>query len=130
MIIAIFYFLKFNYYNLKIIRILFAIQFAVVFFILLKQELFKNKKALNPKKWLLENTINRYGNLAGLFTLPFNIGNNICNNITEVSDYFLFGMSCFFVCCGLFFYIILHEIPSKAKEYLEKTYPEYQLSNQ
>jgi hypothetical protein len=131
LIIAIFYFLKFNYYNLKIIRILFAIQFAVVFFILLKQELFKNKKALNPKKWLLENTINRYGNLAGLFTLPFNIGNNICNNITlAANSYALFGMSCFFVGCSLFFYIILFEIPSKAQEYLEKTYPEYKLSNQ
>ena len=131
LIAALFYFLKFNENNIKIIKILFVIQFAVVFFGLVKQRLLINKKELNPKKWLLEKTIYSCGNFGGMFTLPLNIGTIISNNITHATNSFaLFGMSCFFVCCGLFFYIILFEIPSKAQEYLEKTYPEYKVSNQ
>jgi hypothetical protein len=129
-ITAVFYFLKFNDNNLKIIRILFAIQLAIVFFALIKRELNKNKNVLNSKKWLLENTIYRCGNFASLFNLPFFAVNSACNSFTEITEYFLLGISCFFVCCGLFFYIILFEIPSKAQEYLEKTYPEYKVSNQ
>ena len=132
-IVALFYFLKFNYYNLEIIRTLFAIQLAIVFFVLIRRELNKNKNVLNSKKWLLENTIYRCGNFAGFFYLPLYIVNSACNSITEIneiSDYFLFGMSFFLVASGLFFYIILFEIPSKAQEYLEKTYPEYKVSNQ
>jgi len=130
LIAALFYFFKFNDNNLIIIRILFVIQLAIVFFALIKRELNKNKKELNPKKWLLENTIYRCGNFGSLLWLPFSTVNNACNSVTEISDYFLFGISCFFVCSGLFFYIILFEIPSKAQDYLEKTYPEYQLSKQ
>ena len=111
-ITAVFYFLKFNDNNLKIIRILFAIQLAIVFFAMVKQELNKNKKAINPKKWLLENTIYRCGNFASLSYLPFFAVNSACNSVTEISDYFLFGISCFFVRCGLFFYIMLFEILS------------------
>ena len=132
-IAALFYFLKFNENSLIIIRILFVIQLAIVFFVMIRLELNKNKNVLNPKKWLLENTIYRCGNFGSLFWLPFITVNNACNSITEIneiSDYFLFGMSCFFVCCALFFYIMLFEIPSKAQEYLEKTYPEYKVSNQ
>lgn len=127
---TLFYFLKFNDNNLKIIRILFAIQLAIVFFVIIKRELNKNKNVLNSKKWLLENTIYRCGNFASLFYLPFFAVNSACNSFTEISEYFLLSISCFFVFCGLFFYIMLFEIPSKAQEYLEKTYPEYQLSKQ
>lgn len=129
-IAALFYFLKFNDNSLKIIKILFAIQFVVVFFAMVRQGLLSNKKELKPKKWLLENTIYRCGNFASLFYMPFFIVNNACNNFPEISDYFLLGISCFFVSCGLFFYIMLFEIPSKAQEYLEKTYPEFKVSNQ
>ena len=133
LIAALFYFLKFNENNIKFIKILFVIQLAIVFFALIKRELNKNKNVLNSKKWLLENTIYRCGNFGSLFWLPFITVNNACNSITEIneiSDYFLFGMSCFLVACGLFFYIMLFEIPSKAQKYLEKTYPEYKVSNQ
>jgi hypothetical protein len=98
---------------------------------MVKQKLLSNKKDLKPKKWLLEKTIYSCGNFGGLFTLPLNIGSIISNYITQATNSFsLFGMSVFLVACGLFFYIILFEIPSKAQDYLEKTYPEYQLSNQ
>jgi hypothetical protein len=128
---ALFYLFKFNENNIKIIKILFLIQFLIVFFVFVKQGLLINKKELKPKKWLLEKTIYSCGNFGGLLTFPLNIGSIISNNITQATNsFFLFGMSVFLVACGLFFYIILFEIPSKAQDYLEKTYPEYQLSNQ
>lgn len=130
LIVALFYLLKYNYYNLDIIRVLFLILFSAVLFLFVKRG-YRNKKALNQKKWLLENTIYSCGNFGGLISLLLNIGINISNNITQATNsFFLFGMSCFLVGCTLFFYIILFEIPSKAQEYLEKTYPEYQLLNQ
>jgi hypothetical protein len=42
----------------------------------------------------------------------------------------LFFMSLFIVSIIIIEYIIFFIIPSKAQEYLEKTYPEYKLSNQ
>ena len=130
LILALFYSLKFNYYNLDIIKGLFLILFSAVLFIFVKQG-YKNKKVLHQKKWLLENIIYSCGSFGGLISLPLNIGINISNNITHATNSFaLFGMSCFLVASALFFYIMLVEIPSKAQEYLEKTYPEYKVSNQ
>lgn len=130
LIAALFYFFKFNENNIEIIKILILIQFVVVFFGMVKQKLLSNKKDLKPKKWLLEKTIYSCGNFGGLLTLPLNIGSIISNNITQATNSFaLLGMSSFLVAFSLFFYIILFEIPSKAQDYLEKTYPEYQLSN-
>lgn len=128
LIATLFYFFKFNDHNIKIIKILFLIQFVIVFFAMVKQQLLSNKKELKPKKWLLEKTIYSCGNLGGLFSLPLNISTIISNNITnETNSYALFGMSCFLVAFGLFFYIVLFEIPSKAEAYLKATYTEYVL---
>lgn len=130
LITALFYFFKFNDHNIKIIKTLFLIQFVIVFFAMVKQQLLSNKKELKPKKWLLEKTIYSFGNLGGLFTLPLNISTIISKNITnETNSYALFGMSCFLVAFGLFFYIVLFEIPKKAEAYLKETYPEYALEN-
>jgi uncharacterized membrane protein YkvI len=131
LIAALFYFFKFNDHNIKIIKNLFFIQFLVVFYVFVKQAFLINKKELKQKKWLLEKIISSCGNFGGLFSLPTTIGTNISNNISYATNSFaLLGMSFFLVASGLFFYIILFEIPSKAQEYLEKTYPEYKVSNQ
>jgi hypothetical protein len=131
LIAALFYFFKFNDHNIKIIKNLFFIQFLVVFYVFVKQAFLINKKELKQKKWLLEKIIYSCGNFGGLFSLPTTIGTNISNNISYATNSFaLLGMSFFLVASGLFFYIILFEIPSKAQEYLEKTYPEYKVSNQ
>jgi hypothetical protein len=128
LITALFYFFKFNDHNIKIIKILFLIQFVIVFFAMVKQKMLSNNKELKPKKWLLEKTIYNCGNLGAFFTLPLNISTIISNNITKATNsYALFGMSCFLVVFGLFFYIILFEIPKKAEDYLKATYPEYAL---
>lgn len=130
LIATLFYFFKFNDHNIKIIKILFLIQFVIVFFAMVKQQLLSNKKELKPKKWLLEKTIYSCGNFGAFFTLPLNISTHISNNITNaINSYALFGMSCFLVAFGLFFYIVLFEIPSKAEDYLYATYPEYALEN-
>jgi hypothetical protein len=131
LIAALFYFFKFNDHNIKIIKNLFFIQFLVVFYVFVKQAFLINKKELKQKKWLLEKIIYSCGNFGGLFYLPTTIGTNISNNISYATNSFaLLGMSFFLVASGLFFYIILFEIPSKSQEYLEKTYPEYKVSNQ
>ena len=130
LITALFYFFKFNDHNIKIIKILFLIQFVIIFFAMVRQKLLSNKKELKPKKWLLEDTIYSCGNFGAFFTLPLNISINISNNITNATNsYVFFGMSCFLVAFGLFFYIVLFEIPFKAEDYLKETYPEYALEN-
>ena len=88
----------------------------------------KRKKVAkeNGKKWLLNEIIYGYSSLAGM-SLPIQLFLNFENNLSQMM---LFFMSLFIVSIIIIEYIILFEIPSKAQEYLEKTYPEYQLSNQ
>lgn len=125
LVVAFFSVLKFGGTNFYVIKGLLLTMFAAIIVLFFNRR-FKNKKELNQKKWLLENTIYSCGNFGGLIFLPINILLNLSNQpIFATNSYFLFGISFFCVCCTLFFYIILFEIPSKAQAYLEKTYPEY-----
>jgi hypothetical protein len=65
--------------------------------------------------------------MAGMSYLPFQIVLHFENHPNQIM---LFFMSLFIVSMLIVEYIILFEIPSKAQEYLEKTYPEYKVSNQ
>jgi hypothetical protein len=89
----------------------------------------KRKKAAkeNGKKWLLNEIIYGYSSLAGMSYLPIQLFLNFENNSSQMM---LFFMSLFIVSIVIIEYIIFFIIPSKAQDYLEKTYPEYQLSNQ
>ena len=89
----------------------------------------KRKKAAKEKgkKWLLNEIIYGYSSLAGMSYLPIQIFLNFENNSSQIMVLF---MSVFIVSIVIIEYIIFFIIPSKAQEYLEKTYPEYQLSNQ
>jgi hypothetical protein len=89
-----------------------------------------NKKRIKTakeegKKWLLKDIIYGYSSMAGMSYLPFQIVLHFENHPNQIM---LFFMSLFIVSMLIFEYIILFEIPSKAQEYLEKTYPEYKLS--
>ena len=68
-----------------------------------------------------------YSSLAGMSYLPIQLFLNFENNSSQMM---LFFMSLFIVSIIIIEYIIFFIIPSKAQDYLEKTYPEYQLSNQ
>ncbi len=81
----------------------------------------------NGKKWLLNEIIYGYSSLAGMSYLPIQIFLHFENNSSQIM---LFFMSLFIVSIIIIEYIIFFIIPSKAQEYLENTYPEYQLSNQ
>jgi hypothetical protein len=89
----------------------------------------KRKKAAkeNGKKWLLNEIIYGYSSLAGMSYLPIQLFLNFENNSSQMM---LFFMSLFIVSIVIIEYIIFFIIPSKAQDYLEKTYPEYQLSIQ
>jgi hypothetical protein len=86
----------------------------------------KTAKA-NGKRWLLNEIIYGYSSLAGMSYLPIQIFLNFENNSSQMM---LFFMSVFIVSIIIIEYIIFFIIPSKAQEYLEKTYPEFKISNQ
>ena len=90
----------------------------------------RNKKQLKNtgKKWLLKEIIFGHSSLAGLSYIPiqFLLQVNFSDSLGIIKAVFL---SLFFVSLGLFEYIILVEVPSKAEDYLKETYPEYALEN-
>jgi hypothetical protein len=89
----------------------------------------KRKKVAkeNGKKWLLNEIIYGYSSLAGMSYLPIQLFLNFENNSSQMM---LLFMSLFIVSIVIIEYIIFFIIPSKAQDYIEKTYPEYQFSNQ
>ena len=106
-----------------------AMLLLISFWIGLIQMNKKRKKAAkeNGKKWLLNEIIYGYSSLAGMSYLPIQIFLHFENNSSQIM---LFFMSLFIVSTVIIEYIIFFIIPSKAQDYLEKTYPEYQLTNQ
>jgi hypothetical protein len=91
-----------------------------------------NKKRIKTakeegKKWLLKDIIYGYSSMAGMSYLPFQIVLHFENHPNQFT---VFLMSLFIVSMLIIEYIIFFIIPSKAEEYLEKTYPEYKVSNQ
>ena len=106
-----------------------AMLLLISFWIGLIQMNKKRKKAAkeNGKKWLLNEIIYGYSSLAGMSYLPIQIFLHFENNSSQIM---LFFMSLFIVSTVIIEYIIFFIIPSKAQDYLEKTYPEYQSTNQ
>ena len=91
-----------------------------------------NKKRIKTakeegKKWLLKDIIFGYSSITGMSYLPFQIFFQFEHHSNQFT---LFLMSLFIVSMLIIEYIIFFIIPSKAEEYLEKTYPEYKVSNQ
>lgn len=96
-------------------------------------EMFKNrkirkeKKKLNEKKWLFEETINQYGTFSATIILPINLLVQLINHGDNflTNDYWILGISFLFVLFSLVLFIVFKIIPSKICTYLEATYPEY-----
>lgn len=90
----------------------------------------KKKKILNEKRWLLEEIINRYGNLVPIVYLPFNIFSsmNSFSGTLLSNNYYILGISCIMTLFSIFIYIIFKIIPAKTELYLKELYPEYNIN--
>ena len=90
--------------------------------------LFKNHKKEKRKRWLMEEIIYQFGlgtAFPVMFQLFFHVSKFGCYGLESWKSQLIF--STLFVLLTLFFYIMIKIIPSKAKHYLELTYPEYTL---
>lgn len=93
--------------------------------LLIQKRKLKTQTKESGKKWLLKDIIFGYGTFAGLSSLPLQLIINI--DFENVGILKALIISSITVSLYLIEYIMLFEIPSKAEEYLEETYPEYKL---
>lgn len=130
MTLALFSILKISHYSQWIFMGLFIILILFSF-----HEIFKNKKnqkqklQSGQKRWLFEEIINQYGGFLGLIIIPINLFSRIFYHSEKDigNNYWILGLSFFFVLLAIVLFIIFKIIPSKAEEYLLATYPEYRL---
>ncbi len=110
---------------------IYLMAFYTVFLAVVFYNLFKNRKQQKKesKKWLLKDIIFNFGSTNAVLVLLFQILNSSFFDIEQYlgKTAFSFFLSLFLVSIIVFGYIILYLIPSKADEYLSKTYPEYYL---
>jgi len=102
------------------------------FAILIVSNYRKRKRAeeSGEKKWLFKDMIMQQGVGLGFGLIPIHIFNIIMPNTESLAtsnDYVLGGISFLFVLMCIMIYVMLMEIPKRAEEYLQETYPEYQL---
>lgn len=122
----LFFILKFSLYS-EVIFLGLCVLLLVLFFyeVAANHRKMKQKNKETGKKWLFKEIIGNYGHGSGFFFLPFQLVFQLRKFLAD--DYLLIFASFFVVIVGLFQYIILVIIPSKAEEYLKETYPEYEL---
>ncbi len=85
----------------------------------------KKQAKLSEKKWLYKEIIFGLGSNSVVFiTLPIQVVFHL-KHIIQFGIVSATLISVFFVSLSLYGYIVLKIIPSKAEEYLKKTYPEY-----
>lgn len=77
------------------------------------------------KRWLLEDLIYRGGGMGALLVLPYQLADFVFDG--PVPAYASALLAAWFVAVALYQYIILYVIPSKAREHLMATYPEYKM---
>lgn len=130
--ITLFYALRLVDGNSNVFSGILVAVFVTYFVVLMVSSYRKKKNAhLNgEKKWLFKEIILNYGAGLGIGMLPiyfFNIliPNNL--NFQTMSVWALGAFSILLVLMGIMVYVMMVEIPKKAEEYLEETYPEYKL---
>lgn len=91
----------------------------------------KNKIKSRRKIWLFEETVFRLGGLGAFLNFPLNVMIQLQYQPYDynIDNLILVVLSFLFVIIGVVYFIVLYEIPSKATQYLETTYPEYKLEN-
>ncbi len=130
MTLALFSILKISHYSQWIFTGLYLILILLTFYGLIKNKIVKKRKEkTNQKKWLFEEIINQYGGFLVAIIIPINIFKRIFFHSDKYigNDYYILGLSFFFVLLAIVIFIIFKIIPSKAEDYLLATYPEYKL---
>lgn len=87
----------------------------------------ENRRQQTDKRWLFEEIINNYGNLAMFMMFPIQFMNLYYNSSSALfqNQFLVLCASVVIVAYSVTAYIVLMYIPSKAREYLRQTYPEY-----
>lgn len=87
---------------------------------------YRKKARQTGRRWLFEDLLHRGGGLGVLSVLPFQFSAfTFKEEIFPV--YVNIFLAVWMVMVVLYYYIILYVIPSKAKEHLMATYPEYKM---
>lgn len=126
-ILFIFYLLKSYQNGVEVIQgIFFGLigVFVVGLIVISRQNKKRNLKT--EKKWLLKEIIFGYSTLAGMMNIPIQLVLHLNGNNFQDGTLLLFSL--LLVIISLTIYIVLVLIPSKAEDYLRKTYPEYEMN--
>ena len=126
LIFALFLVLKLVYFYEIVFVVTVAIFLLMIPTLIFERKRLKERTKKTGKKWMFEEIISGYGSFSGILTFPIHLFNVFSNrNAAIPNDYALFGISLFLISLFLSSYIVIFIIPSKAKQYLNETYPEY-----
>ncbi|MDI1254823.1 MAG: hypothetical protein PSV16_01885 [Flavobacterium sp.] len=111
---------------------MYVVVFAILTLFLLGKSIadnYKKKEKQPEKRWLFEEIVSGYGSITAFFVVPVQLLNSFSRNSETMfnTTASMYGFSVFLVAYAVICYIITVIIPSKAKEYLAQTYPEYAL---
>lgn len=129
---SLFLFLKWSRFNSEFILFAYVLLIGFAFYAIIKNRILQKKQIKeNQKRWLFEEIMNQYGSFVGAIIFPLNFFLRIFNhgNWFLGNDYALGFTSFFLVLMTFFLYVMFVLIPSKSKEYLIQTYPEYSIQH-
>lgn len=129
---ALFFLFKWSRFNGDFILFFYVLLIGFVFYAIIKNRMLRKQQIKeNKKRWLFEEIMNQYGNFAGAIVFPLNFSVNVFNHGDRFlsNDYAIGFTSFFLVLMTFFLYVMFVLIPSKSKEYLIQTYPEYSTQN-
>lgn len=124
----VFYLLKTYHDTLEIMQGVFlglVFVFIIGLFFIYRKNKINNQKT--KKRWLLKDIIFGYSSMTGAINIPVQLALHLHGKQYQNWSLAIFSLLLAVLC--LMIYIILILIPSKATEYLKKTYPEYELEN-
>ena len=123
---------KWGQFNGEFILFFYVLLIGFVFYAIIKNRMQRKQQVKeNQKRWLFNEIMNQYGNFVGAIVFPLNFFLNVFNHGDRLlrNDYTIGFTSFFLVLMTFFLYVMFVLIPSKSKEYLIQTYPEYSFSN-
>ena len=126
LIFALFLVLKLVYFYEIVFVVTVAVFLLMIPTLIFERKRLKERTKKTGKKWMFEEIISGYGSFSGILMFPIHFFNIFSNRSAAIpNDYALFGISLFLISLFLASYIVIFIIPSKAKQYLNETYPEY-----
>ncbi len=112
--------------------------FVLIYFIILLSVFFykfyqsKKRRKQEKQHWLFKEIIFNYGYFGSFSIFTFQLMNLTVNGMNWISKTSLFSLfiAVILVFLSIYCYISFYIIPPKAEEYLQETYPEYELAKQ